>query len=76
MHTHHARHANPALSGSTGAKMAMQRPASGEKDHNRRSVTADEIRIRAYGNWERAGKPVGDGIRFWLDAEQELMSGE
>jgi hypothetical protein len=56
--------------------MAMQRPASGEKDHNRRSVTADEIRIRAYGNWERAGKPVGDGIRFWLDAEQELMSGE
>jgi len=76
VHTHHNRHANPALSGSNGWKMTMQRPDSGGKGLNRRSVTAEEIRIRAYRNWERAGRPVGDGIGFWLDAEQELMRGE
>jgi hypothetical protein len=33
----------------------------------------DEVRRHAYLKWEAAGKPPGDGINFWLDAEQELL---
>jgi len=31
----------------------------------------DKIRTRAYGKWEQAGFPEGDGVNFWLEAEQE-----
>jgi hypothetical protein len=33
------------------------------------------IRVRAYQNWERAGRPEGDGASFWFEAESELKSG-
>lgn len=29
------------------------------------------IREIAYGKWELAGRPDGDGVNFWLDAEIE-----
>lgn len=32
------------------------------------------IRELAYTKWEQAGWPTGDGIQFWLEAEQELNS--
>ena len=35
-------------------------------------VSIDTIRIAAFQKWETAGKPEGDGVNFWLDAEQEL----
>ena len=34
--------------------------------------TDEAIRLDAYLKWVAAGKPAGDGIGFWLDAEQEL----
>lgn len=42
--------------------------ASSDNGHN----LDEEIRLRAYQKWEAAGKPTGDGIQFWLEAEQEL----
>jgi len=33
----------------------------------------EDIRLRAYQKWEAAGRPGGDGMRFWLQAEQELL---
>lgn len=30
------------------------------------------IREFAYQKWRQAGEPGGDGINFWLDAENEL----
>ena len=33
----------------------------------------DEIRRRAYQKWEAAGRPGGDGVVFWLEAERELQ---
>lgn len=33
----------------------------------------DEIRLRAYQKWEDAGKPSGDDLGFWLEAERELL---
>jgi hypothetical protein len=32
----------------------------------------EEIRICAYRKWERAGRPEGDSVRFWVEAEKEL----
>jgi carbon storage regulator len=31
-----------------------------------------EIRRCAYRKWDAAGKPRGDGVNFWLEAEREL----
>lgn len=36
--------------------------------------TEDLIRERAYLNWEAAGSPEGDGIDYWLEAEQEIAA--
>lgn len=37
-----------------------------------RPVTEDEIRVLAYHKWELAGRPAGDGVEFWHQAELEL----
>jgi hypothetical protein len=39
-------------------------------------VSVEEIRLRAYQRWEAAGRPPGDGVRFWFEAEQELLQGK
>ena len=31
------------------------------------------IRQAAYHKWEQAGRPIGDGLEFWLESEQELL---
>ena len=36
--------------------------------------TEEAIRTRAYALWEAAGYPEGDGVEFWLRAEQELSN--
>jgi len=36
-------------------------------------MTEAAIRIRAYQKWSAAGKPPGDGVTFWLEAERELL---
>lgn len=50
--------------------------AFGDKDRNAPLVSAEAIRLCAYRKWESAGKPTGDGIRFWLEAEQEVAQGK
>ncbi len=37
------------------------------------SLSPQEIRVRAYQKWEAAGKPCGNDLKFWLEAEQELV---
>lgn len=32
----------------------------------------NEIRVLAYLLWEQAGKPEGDGVDYWLQAENEI----
>jgi hypothetical protein len=45
------------------------------KTSARPALDEDQIRARAYALWEEAGRPEGDGMQFWLDAEQELSNG-
>lgn len=35
-------------------------------------TSEEAIRLCAYRNWETAGKPGGNGVNFWLEAEQEV----
>ena len=35
----------------------------------------DRIRDRAYELWEAAGRPEGDGVEFWYQAEHEIRGG-
>jgi hypothetical protein len=36
------------------------------------NLNYDAIQHRAYQKWEAAGRPTGDGVNFWLEAESEL----
>jgi hypothetical protein len=74
--TRRRKQAARSQSGPAGATTATQTAAaSGDKGHNAQSASAEAIRLCAYRKWESAGKPTGDGIQFWLEAEQELMNG-
>jgi hypothetical protein len=35
----------------------------------------EAIRCRAHRLWEAAGRPHGNDLRFWLQAERELAAG-
>ena len=42
------------------------------KSQNRSRVSEEAIRNCAYHKWEALGKPDGDGVHFWIEAEKEL----
>jgi hypothetical protein len=77
MTQHHRKHSTATKAGPveppTLAKAAI---ISRRNRHNGKSVADEQIRICAYQKWEAAGKPTGDGIQFWLEAEQELIGGK
>jgi hypothetical protein len=33
----------------------------------------DKIRELAYLKWEKAGYPQGNGVEYWLQAEEEML---
>ena len=74
MTQHHHKHATLAHAGpgkpTTSTKAAV---SSSDNAHSGKLVSDEDIRICAYQKWEAAGKPTGDGVQFWLEAEQELV---
>jgi hypothetical protein len=72
--THHRKHATVPQSGPAGPTTETQTVVtSGDKGKHPQPASTETIRLCAYRKWESAGKPTGDGIQFWLEAEQELM---
>lgn len=70
------KHGSHAKSGSTGPQIAAQPiAASDDPVPASQEVCAEDIRLLAYGKWESAGKPAGDGVPFWVEAERELLHG-
>jgi hypothetical protein len=69
MKTQHSNRATPSQS----ATQTQTAVVSGNKEHIAKLFSAEDIRLIAYRKWEYAGKPAGDGIQFWLEAERELM---
>jgi hypothetical protein len=41
-----------------------------------KSVSQQEIQLRAYEKWEAVGKPIGKDLKFWLEAQHELLRGK
>jgi hypothetical protein len=41
---------------------------------DRKQQVQVQIREAAYFKWERAGRPVCDGLEYWLEAEREYGS--
>jgi hypothetical protein len=39
----------------------------------RPTVFLNDIRVRAFQKWMAAGEPAGDCLRFWDEAERELL---
>jgi hypothetical protein len=73
MSSHHKKHAATAHSGPVVPTTTLKTVVtSGDKHHNVQLVSVEDIRLCAYRKWEIAGKPPGDGIQFWLEAEHEL----
>ena len=53
-------------------KSAQAAAPSGTSDGHVTSSRDEQIRQMAYRKWEAAGKPHGDDLRFWLQAEREV----
>jgi hypothetical protein len=66
MSQHHPKHAPPT-------HVSPGKPAASDTG---KLASYDDIRLCAYQKWETAGKPNGDGVQFWLEAEQELVEGK
>lgn len=43
-------------------------------EQNGCNTSEEDIRLAAYFKWVDAGMPEGDGLNFWVEAEQELTS--
>lgn len=73
MHTYHQKQTRRGRTGSAPTPTSAERGnAAAEEPHE--LVSTEEIRLCAYRKWERAGRPTGDGVRFWLEAEHELTN--
>jgi hypothetical protein len=48
--------------------------ASGDNALINAAESREDIQLCAFHKWEAAGKPTGEGVRFWLEAERELAT--
>ncbi len=76
MHKHHHKHGASAQPGPAQSTTPPQAAPSAGTHSREKVVSEEDIRLRAYRKWESAGKPTGDGVQFWLAAEQELVQGK
>ena len=67
---------SPASATTTSAWKAAVPPKPDGQPQKVKSVSEQTIRVRAYQKWEAAGRPEGDGVRLWLEAERELLQGK
>ena len=62
----HTKHRNPKHAHEPApARPAPKAPAAPP-------VTDETVRVAAYHKWEAAGRPISDGVEFWLRAEREV----
>ncbi len=67
---------NPTSAKATRKRQPAGACTVGMPVQNCKPVTEEAVQVRAYQKWESAGKPAGDGVRFWLEAERELLQGK
>jgi len=64
--------AKAAATKSTNTAVVLRTDGSSIPATNGQAVPEDAIRLGAYLKWEAAGKPVGDGVKYWLESERDL----
>lgn len=67
MHKHHHKTETPAQPASATS------PSESEQVQKGKVKSQEAVRVHAYEKWEAAGKPNGDGVNFWLEAEREVL---
>jgi hypothetical protein len=63
---------HPASARATSVPQSAVAPAAGSPVQKGKPLAEEAIRRRAYLKWKVAGKPAGQEVRLWLEAEQEL----
>jgi hypothetical protein len=48
-------------------------PSPGNQTGMGTSAVEAAVWRRAHQKWEAAGNPAGDGVRFWWEAEREIL---
>ena len=66
----------PASAKPTTKLKSAATSGQGNKAQTARTTFEEAIRLRAHQKWESAGKPDGDGLQFWLEAEREISQGK
>ena len=67
--------ANPGTNGdATTVSPKSTRDAATPSSQNLTTDLEETIRELAHAKWAAAGYPPGDGVRFWLEAEQALTT--
>jgi hypothetical protein len=64
---------HPTSARATSVPQSAVAPTAGSPVQNGQPPSEEAIRLRAYLKWEGAGKAAGQEVRFWLEAEQELL---
>jgi hypothetical protein len=59
----------------TETNPAETTPAGTRRPQIQAPPSEEAIRVGAYFRWDAAGRPGGDGVGFWLEAEQQLLAG-
>jgi len=66
----------PSAKRASASPTSETRPATvsvlAEPSPNGQPVSEEAIRLCAYRKWQTAGRPRGDGVNFWLEAQREL----
>jgi len=65
--------ANPASANFTSEPKGPVAPAPGAQAQYGKSASEGTIRLHAFWDWTLAGKPEGKNLKFWLQAEQQLL---
>jgi L-ascorbate metabolism protein UlaG (beta-lactamase superfamily) len=72
MNTHHDEHALSHEHRANPVTVVRAAIAASEDSLLHSMDLHEDIQHLAYHLWDAAGKPVGDGVHFWLKAEQAL----
>jgi Protein of unknown function (DUF2934) len=67
MHKHHHKTETPAQPAS------VKSPSESEQVQKGKAKSQAVIGVRAYQKWVAAGKPKGDAVNFWREAELEQL---
>ncbi len=71
--TQTASSANPAAAHFTSESQGPVAPAPGNQARYDKSVFEGAIRLHAFWTWRLAGEPEGQDLKFWLEAERQLL---